>query len=126
MDERTVRLLYLLDTREGLKLRSTMGDNSFSERCAISNAVATLGMCKGLAEQSREAVKPFSMSEWKEQSGGQSSLGAWAASQLLENTECDVTEDLEVVLSQTAGRWKQDFLFPSVNAMQSWLHTECL
>jgi hypothetical protein len=126
VDERTVRTVHFPDTRERLDLRSKMEDNSFEAKASIGNIATTLAMCKGLVRRSREVIKVFRMSEWKEQSGGDASFGAWVAEQLVEKTECDVTEHLEEVSSCTAGKWKRRRCLLSADARQSWRGAECL
>jgi hypothetical protein len=72
---------------------------------ATANAEGTLAMCNVQFGLSGQAEKLSLMSEWKEQADAGASFGAWAASQLLENTECDVTANEEVVSSNIRGKW---------------------
>jgi hypothetical protein len=101
------------------------GDN-FCVSTAIGNIATTLAMCNGLSGRSREARKPFFMSEWKGDSDGEVSFGAWVAEQLGQKTECDVTEHLEQVLNHTAGKWRRRFQRRRADWRQTWRSGECL
>jgi hypothetical protein len=69
---------------------------------------SALAMLQGLVGRSQVAVKRFSMSDWDpEDSSWNGDFGAWAASQLVEKTECDVTEHVEVALSHMSGKWRR-------------------